>query len=433
MQVSKFQTKFDKHDLELLTKYAKGRRFLIETGTGISTHYIAEGIDQSDAIFYTVDINPTKEELRVKKGVNYLKGWAIRYEDFIKPKDPRFVKSNYRFIDSKIVFSDEKTARSLMKGEVDLVRKILKKHKDRRLDFYFSDCGEYCGYPEWLIIKEKIAEGGIFAAHDIYYPKSIKNFKVVEEIENSNEWIVLEKTNTKQGMFIAMKLPKDFQLMDNFSPLLLMYNGIRKDSVKREPATVEWARNLGKGVLYDVGANVGAYSLMASKCNLELKVYAFEPMYKNYFALMQNVIVNNLFDRIVALNCAIADKDGFQKFNCHSLKMGSALSSLGEPIDYKGDIFKPEFVHHVYAFSLDNLVMHHGLPAPTFVKIDVDSIEAVIVAGMYGQMRNKIKSILIEGDERQYNEFHPLIERAGFILAKVEEHPLTNNYIYNKK
>ena len=93
-----------------------------------------------------------------------------------------------------------------MRGENDLIRKALKKHSNRKLDFFFCDTGEYCGLAEWNIVKDKIKVGGYFAAHDIYYPKSSKCFKVVQEIENSDNWKVLVKTQNKQGLLIARKL-----------------------------------------------------------------------------------------------------------------------------------------------------------------------------------------------------------------------------------
>ncbi len=45
-----------------------------------------------------------------------------------------------------------------------------------------------------------------FAAHDIYYPRSIKCFKVREEIERSSDWEVMIKTDSDQGLLIAKRL-----------------------------------------------------------------------------------------------------------------------------------------------------------------------------------------------------------------------------------
>ena len=80
------------------------------------------------------------------------------------------------------------------------MRKVLDKYCDLELDFFFCDTGEYCGIVEWDIVKNKIKTGGCFAVHDIYYPKSIKCYQVVEEIERRDKWEVLLKTQS----------PKDF-------------------------------------------------------------------------------------------------------------------------------------------------------------------------------------------------------------------------------
>jgi FkbM family methyltransferase len=223
---------------------------------------------------------------------------------------------------------------------------------------------------------------------------------------------------------------EEYKKIEGIDASILVYNGIRRNSVAREPMTAEWVRSLGDGVFYDVGANIGAYSLIAAKYNHGLTVYSFEPMYKNYFILMQNIIINNLSDRINAFNCAISKNNEINKFNYHSLEAGSALSSFGAPIDYKGDVFCPAFIQSVFSFSIDFLVDNYNLPSPDFVKIDVDSIEYDIVLGMKNCLKNSIKSILIEGDNRQFEKFNPVIENFGFKLLKEEKHKLTNNYLY---
>lgn len=56
------------------------------------------------------------------------------------------------------------------------------------------------------VMSTEIRLGGIFIVHDIYYPKSIKEFQVLKIIENDESWEILEKTNSKQGMLIARKI-----------------------------------------------------------------------------------------------------------------------------------------------------------------------------------------------------------------------------------
>src|SRR2546423_5415633 len=78
----------------------------------------------------------------------------------------------------------------------------------------------------------------------------------------------------------------------------------------KEPWTVRWLeRNLREGdVLYDVGANIGAYSLIADALGRGARVVAIEPAYANYAALCDNVLLNGRGDRIVPLPVALAEE-----------------------------------------------------------------------------------------------------------------------------
>ena len=66
----------------------------------------------------------------------------------------------------------------------------------------------------------------------------------------------------------------------------LVYGLRAQRSYTRELVTMYWLRNCvsPNDVVYDIGANVGAYSLYAGKVvrNGQGKVYAFEPSDQNY-------------------------------------------------------------------------------------------------------------------------------------------------------
>ncbi len=88
-------------------------------------------------------------------------------------------------------------------GETDLVRKTIAKYGPP--DFFFCDTGEYCGLAEWDVVNDVMLSGSYYAVHDIWYPKSIKGFQVVREMEFSDRWEILIKTNRKSGLCIAQK------------------------------------------------------------------------------------------------------------------------------------------------------------------------------------------------------------------------------------
>ena len=60
---------------------------------------------------------------------------------------------------------------------------------------------------------------------------------------------------------------------------------------KKEPETIAWLNyyaNVGS-VFYDIGANVGSYSMYAASLNSKLNIYAFEPVQENFCALLNNI------------------------------------------------------------------------------------------------------------------------------------------------
>jgi len=70
----------------------------------------------------------------------------------------------------------------------------------------------------------------------------------------------------------------------------------------KEPETLEWIERFfrSEDVIYDIGANVGLYSLFAAKhLNSRCKVYAFEPEALNYAKLNINIYINGLSGTIV--------------------------------------------------------------------------------------------------------------------------------------
>ncbi|MFW6130164.1 MAG: hypothetical protein ACOC56_03195, partial [Atribacterota bacterium] len=160
-----------KVELDLLYKYALDKNFIVETGGGgKSTTWLAKAALKNNAIMVSIEANPKKTGNI--SHVEYRCGWSVSFDDIIKKGDSLFVESQYCTIDKKVAFGDKEA----MKGETDLIRKT-HKEKGRNIDFFFCDTGEYCGLAEWNIIKDIIPVGGIFAIHDIYYPKSVKGFR----------------------------------------------------------------------------------------------------------------------------------------------------------------------------------------------------------------------------------------------------------------
>lgn len=175
---------------------------------------------------------------------------------------------------------------------------------------------------------------------------------------------------------------------------------VRLHSCKKEPDTVNWIENfLNAGdVFYDIGANVGVYSFVASKFfQGKVKVYAFEPAFMNFSQLCKNIYINQCQDNIIPLQIALSDQTTIDSFNYSSLTIGGAQNSLGEPIDEKGKTFAPVFKQYTISYTIDDLIKNFALPVPNHLKIDVDGIEFSVLKGAKATLANSsVRSIIVE-------------------------------------
>lgn len=214
---------------------------------------------------------------------------------------------------------------------------------------------------------------------------------------------------------------------------MLEYRLRARESYNRETVTMYWLRTVvsGRDVVYDVGANVGAYSLYAGKklAKFSGKVYAFEPAYFNFLSLCRNIAINQVNDTVVPYPLAFGGSSTATKFFLSSTIEGSALHGLGEPVS-EGNTFVPKFQQGVFVTSLDEFVLNRNVDFPNHIKIDVDGSEGEILAGMESVMRDKrMKSIMIEinGDLSQ-GEFERSIISSGFDEVMVEKWPNGNTF-----
>jgi FkbM family methyltransferase len=195
---------------------------------------------------------------------------------------------------------------------------------------------------------------------------------------------------------------------------------VRLHSCKKEPDTVQWIETFFRegDVFYDIGANVGAYSLVASKFfEGKVTVYAFEPAFLNFTQLCKNLQLNGSQESVMPLPIALSDKTHIANFNFRNLVPGGAVHALGEPVDDGGNVFTPVARQPVLSYRVDDLIKHFDLRIPNHIKIDVDGTEFSVLKGMEGTLNDhSVRSMLLElnvgtGYERQILDF---LAKKGF-------------------
>lgn len=75
------------------------------------------------------------------------------------------------------------------------------------IDAVFLDCGEASSLAEFVALEGSLKSGSYVLLHDIYFPKSIKNFLLAALFTLSPEWeVIYQDKVSEQGGVVAVKL-----------------------------------------------------------------------------------------------------------------------------------------------------------------------------------------------------------------------------------
>ncbi len=211
--------------------------------------------------------------------------------------------------------------------------------------------------------------------------------------------------------------------------------------LSKEPETIEWINSMAEGdILFDIGANVGMYSIYAGKRGC--RVYAFEPEASNYHILNKNIQINDLSSRVSAYCLALADREELSELKLTSDIPGSAHTIFG-PNEQFGQTDNPViFAQGCLGMGLDDFITKYKMAPPRHLKIDVDGIEAKIIRGASNLIQGPhLQSLLIELDESleddqwikkflRENRFQIVVTGKG--TPALKQGGMIKNYIFKR-
>ena len=197
-------------------------------------------------------------------------------------------------------------------------------------------------------------------------------------------------------------------------------------AVPVDRATLDWLEQsvaLGE-VVYDIGAGIGEYVLVAAKRRGAV-VVAFEPGYAAYGYLCENVLLNGCEASVVPIPLALAARDGLAELKYPQGQPGEPGYMVRDDIDWrvKHRGRNRPYLQPALLARLDSVVERQRLPPPHHLRVSPTmSAEAVLAGATVTLALPSLKTICVTvpGEDEA-----PLVERfakAGWTAARRSGH-----------
>lgn len=158
-------------------------------------------------------------------------------------------------------------------------------------------------------------------------------------------------------------------------------------------------KNLNHGdTFFDVGANMGIYTLLAASKIRSKTIYSFEPIPRVLNQLRMNLSLNNLLENVKVIEKVVSDKNGYEKFLVQDI---TEYSHITYHKSRKGIT--------IPSITLDNYCKKQGIENINLIKIDVEGAEFKVLKGMRKLLKNhQVSKLIVElaGNSIKYDIDH---------------------------
>jgi|GEM_PF-937530 len=203
--------------------------------------------------------------------------------------------------------------------------------------------------------------------------------------------------------------------------------------------------------VFDVGANIGLFTLFASQEFSVGCIYAFEPIPTTFAVLRRNAGMYNLNAKLY--ECGLSDRSGTETFTFYpkmSVMSGayadveedegiarSALKNQDALLNrYADDLVAGRFEREQFTCQLrtiSEIIGENDIERIDLLKIDVEKSELEVLKGIKDADWRRIKQLVIEVHDRagQLQEITRLLSRHGFNFVIDQDEMVQDTDLYN--
>lgn len=154
---------------------------------------------------------------------------------------------------------------------------------------------------------------------------------------------------------------------------------------------VRLATELKQPVFYDIGANIGYYSIVVGAKSKH--TYAFEPSQKTRKRLQLNLRLNKLLSKTTIFAYGLSNNASKAQLNIYNSNGNNSLFERKVPKEHS---LKLKHKQEVELVSLDTLSKHQKLQQPDLIKIDIEGGELNALRGAHNVIKTAKPVIVFE-------------------------------------
>ena len=202
--------------------------------------------------------------------------------------------------------------------------------------------------------------------------------------------------------------------------------------------------------IFDVGANIGLFTLFVYHQVRDASVYSFEPIPSNFEKLRNNVALYGLDANL--FNCGLSDREGATTFTFYPNWSASSgayasveeeeealktfLMNQGEVVaEYADQLIEGRYKGEQVVCQLrtiSEIIRQHNVERIDLLKLDVEKSELDVLNGIEKDDWEKVKQIVIEVHDIQgrLNLITSMLQSKGFDIVTEQDSALRGTGIY---
>jgi amino acid adenylation domain-containing protein/non-ribosomal peptide synthase protein (TIGR01720 family)/FkbM family methyltransferase len=203
--------------------------------------------------------------------------------------------------------------------------------------------------------------------------------------------------------------------------------------------------------VFDVGANIGLFTLFVHQQCRNLKVYAFEPVPATFETLQTNVALYKLNAEV--FNCGLSRQNGMTKVTSYP-QMSSMSGFYADSLEdeqvtraflsnqdarlnpYADELLEGRFRSETFDCqlrTLSDVIYEQHIETIDLLKVDAEKSELDILSGIREEDWKKIKQIVVEVHDigGRLDEITAILNRYGYRYVVEQDTYLTSTGLYN--